>query len=68
MHNVLHNLIHKIDLPAVQIYIGQISGKCFFCGIHIQPDDFADELAQRLLSVLGFVILLCSDFAPENFL
>ena len=68
MNNVLHNLVYEVNLPAVQAGIVQILRKRLLCRVHVNPDDFSHELAQRLLAVLSHIILFRTDLAPECFL
>jgi len=68
MNNVLHNLVYEVNLPAVQAGIVQVLRKRLLCRVHVNPDDFSHELAQRLLPILGLIVLLGADFTPKNFL
>ena len=68
MDDVLYDLIYEINLSAIEAGIIQVLSKGFFCCIHIKPDDFPHELAQRLLPILGLIVLLGADFTPKNFL
>ena len=67
MDDVLHDLIHKVNLPAIKGRIIQVLRKCLLCCVHIKSDNFPHELAQRLLAERCLIILFRTDFAPECF-
>ena len=67
MNNILNDLIYKINLPAVQIYILKILWKSFLCCIHIKTYHFSDKFSQWLSAQFCFIILFCTKLAPENF-
>ena len=66
MDNILHDLIHEVDLPAVQIRVIQIRGKSILGRRHVQPDDLPHELAEGFFTVLRLIVLLCADLTPED--
>ena len=66
--DVLHDLIYEIDLSAIEAGIVQVLRKSLLCRIHIKPDDLPHKFTQRLLAILGLVILFCTDLVPECFL
>ena len=66
--NVLHDLVHEVDLIAVKRCIIQELRKGLLGSIHIQANDLTNKLTQRLAAVLIFVVLLGAQFAPKDLL
>lgn len=66
VHDVLNDLVHKVNLSAIEIGTIQIVRKCSFRRSHIKANDFPHELSQRFCAILGFIVLLCADLAPKN--
>ena len=64
--DVLHDLVHEIDLSAVQADVAQILRKRRLGGGHIQAHDLPHEFAQGLFAVFGLIFLLRADLAPED--
>lgn len=67
MNDVFHNLIDKINLPAVKTCIYQVLGKSCFRRIHIQSNYFTHKFSQWFCSKLLFIIFFCPDFTPKDF-
>ena len=67
-YNVLHDLIHKVNLTAVQTGVIKIHGESLFCGLHIQADNFTNKLAQRLGTDVGLRVFLRCDLTAKIFL
>lgn len=66
MNDILHNLVHEIYLPAVEIVTLKVLRKCSLSRIHIQTDNLADELTQRLRAVLLLIFFPGSQFGPKD--
>ena len=62
MNDILHDLIDKIDLTAVEVHVIQEFGKRGFGGVHIKANDLTHELTQRLRTVLLLIFFLCAKF------
>lgn len=66
MYDVLDDLVHKVNLSAVEVGTIQIVRKRSLRRSHIKANDFPHEFAQRLCAIFGFIILFCADLAPKN--
>ena len=64
-HDILHHLVHKVNLAAVQLVGIQEAGKGCLGGGHIQPHNLAHEFSQRLLGKFLLISILRADFLPE---
>lgn len=65
-HNVLHDLVDKVNLPAVQICVIEVIRKGLFRRSHVQAHDLPDELPQGLGADLRFIVLSGAHLAPED--
>ena len=67
MYDIFHNLIHKVNLSAIQIGFIQVFRKCFFSSVHIQTHDLTDEFSKRLVPIFCFIFIFRSQITPQNF-
>ena len=66
LHDVLYDLVHEVNLSAVQLRVVQIHGKSLFGSPHVHADDLPHEFPQGLLTVFLLILLPGAQFAPQD--